>query len=697
MKHWICPGEYVNLKPEDNYCRQQDAQNNMQPLIRNLHTLYRKTFVTEHLQETRIRITADDYYMLFVNGSFVAQGPANGYHFVYNINNIDITPFLKTGKNVIAVDTLYNGYRNRAYNSGDNRLGMYAEVLQGSEVLFCTDETWKYIFDHSFLDTDVTYGYCTQTAEYRDMNFYPHGWTNAEYDDSHWAAAVVKTDDDHICVDQMTPNVTSEEVKSRKITWLSSNHFILDFEKELAGQLFLEVQGKKGSKVYTYFGEELNDDGSVRFDMRCNVKYEEYIVLSGRKDLIMNYEYKAFRYVEIRWEEGIVTPEKVSVLKRHYPVEKIAVFHSSEKLLEDIWEICENAVIVSSQEGYLDCPTREKGQYLGDMLVTSLTHSLITGDTRLYRKALLDFAESSRIDQGLLAVVPGNFMQEIADFSLLYPQILWNYYHLTGDEDLARELLPVAEGVAESFEKYAREDGLLEAVTGKWNLVDWPENLRDNYDFALTQPVGEGCHNVINAYYYGALCTLNKLRVSLGYEEKYVTDKLLKAYRKAFYRPEKDLFADSETSVQCNFHSNVLPLYFEMCDSETGENIAEYIMKKGLCCGVFFAYFALKGLAGIGHYGKVYDLITNDSIHSWKNMLKEGATCTFEAWGKEQKWNTSLCHPWGSSPVIVITEDLLGYKFRKGQLCKEEEHLPDGVYASVKGGLLQNEERHTIC
>ena len=41
-------------------------------------------------------------------------------------------------------------------------------------------------------------------------------------------------------------------------------------------------------------------------------------------------------------------------------------------------------------------------------------------------------------------------------------------------------------------------------------------------------------------------------------------------------------------------------------------------------------------------------------------MLHEGATACFEAWGKAQKWNTSLCHPWAASPIPVLVEDLLG-------------------------------------
>ena len=688
MNNWICSQEYVNLKPENLYTRQAIAKTEENATAKNLHTLYRKTFNLNSIQYTEITITADDYYILFVNGKFVTQGPANNYHFTYNINSVDITPFLKKGKNVIAVDTLYNGYINRAYNSGDNRMGMYAEVVSNGNLLFNTDESWKYTFDKSFIETDVTYGYKTQTAEYRDMRLYPHGWNSADFDDSDWKNAVIKEDDDHELAEQITPNVESKIVTAESITNIEKNHFILDFGKELVGQLVIDVKGTEGNKIYTYFGEELNEDGSVRYDMRCNCKYEEYIILSGEVDHIVNFEYKEFRYIEIITEDDAVTPETIRVLKRNYPVKREIDFNSNVKLLEDIWAICKNAAIIGSQEGYLDCPSREKGQYLGDMLITSLTHSYVTGDTRLYKKAIIDFAQSSFIDKGIMAVVPGNFMQEIADFSLLYPQIVLNYYNLTGDFILVNQILPIAEEVVEYFSKYERKDGLLEKVDCKWNLVDWPQNLRDDYDFELTQPIGDGCHNVINAYYYGALNTLNKLRLALGYDEKYDTSKFLDAYKKAFFRPKQNLFADSDTSNHCNFHSNVLPMYFEMCDEKTSEHIADFIMKKGLCCGVFFSYFALKALANNGCYDKVYELITNDSIHSWKNMLDEGATCTFEACGKEQKWNTSLCHPWGSAPIPIIIEDLLGYKFKKGKIIKEKSHLPEGVKIQIGRGLL---------
>ena len=48
-------------------------------------------------------------------------------------------------------------------------------------------------------------------------------------------------------------------------------------------------------------------------------------------------------------------------------------------------------------------------------------------------------------------------------------------------------------------------------------------------------------------------------------------------------------------------------------------------------------------------------------------MLREGADTCFEAWGKEQKWNTSLCHPWASAPIPVLIEEIAGFVPDPGQ------------------------------
>ena len=71
------------------------------------------------------------------------------------------------------------------------------------------------------------------------------------------------------------------------------------------------------------------------------------------------------------------------------------------------------------------------------------------------------------------------------------------------------------------------------------------------------------------------------------------------------------------------------------------------------------AYFALAALIKCGEIEKAERLATDDG--AWLNMLYEGATTTFEVWGKDQKWNTSLFHPWATAPLIVFEKSTEAY------------------------------------
>jgi hypothetical protein len=75
--------------------------------------------------------------------------------------------------------------------------------------------------------------------------------------------------------------------------------------------------------------------------------------------------------------------------------------------------------------------------------------------------------------------------------------------------------------------------------------------------------------------------------------------------------------------------------------------------------GVYMAYFTLAALKNHGEYELAKQLIADPDC--WLNMLSEGATTTFEAWGKDQKWNTSLFHPWATAPLIILSEKALPY------------------------------------
>lgn len=81
-------------------------------------------------------------------------------------------------------------------------------------------------------------------------------------------------------------------------------------------------------------------------------------------------------------------------------------------------------------------------------------------------------------------------------------------------------------------------------------------------------------------------------------------------------------------------------------DEENKRAMIELIRTKRLtCAGVYMAFFVLYALKECGEKALMEELICDDG--AWVNMLKEGATTCYEAWGKEQKWNTSLISPVG--------------------------------------------------
>lgn len=663
---WICPRAYAGLSPIDIYHKELDKQTVELPEeLRHLHILFRKSFVSSQKAEKfGIRITADDYYRLKINGSYVGQGPAQGYPFCYYWNEYDVTGFIHAGENTIEAEVYYQGLINRAYNSGDRRIGLIAEITADGKSIEKTDETWEYAVLHAYLPSH-TVGYDTCFVENYDSRIAP---------DPMETATCKQTD--YIFSPKPAKTLQCYAKKPIREEKLANGALFCDFGTEIVGTLDLTAEGSDGKTVRILCGEETeNSDVRVRYRMRCNCVYDETWTLADGENRLEQYEYKAFRYVTLVPEPGVMI-RNVTARVRHYPFDDdFCKLETDSEKLTAVWNICKNGIKYGAQEVYVDCPSREKGQYAGDLTVSSASQILLTGDLSLFEKAIENQRQSAFICPGLMAVTPGSFMQEIADYSLQFPILALRHYGYTGDKTVLGENLKTCEAILDHFSRYARPDGLLEAVTDKWNLVDWPVGLRDGYDFPLDKPVkpDSGAHNVVNAFYIGATMQTEQIRDILGIPRKKRSTALISAFDREFLDPETGLYTDSSKTDHSSLHSNVLPLYYGFSRPENAQQARDFMMEKGLCCGVYFAYFVLKALCRIGHYEDAYSLIVNESEHSWYNMVREGATTCFEAWGKDQKQNTSLCHPWASGPIPVLVEDILPHIPEVGRIVWKDE------------------------
>lgn len=181
---------------------------------------------------------------------------------------------------------------------------------------------------------------------------------------------------------------------------------------------------------------------------------------------------------------------------------------------------------------------------------------------------------------------------------------------------------------------------------------------------------------MLNAFYIGCIETTERIFKQAGLPVKNESNALKEAFNRCFFREDKGIYVDSEHSGHSSLHSNCLPVFFGINPRESNDSIARLLIKKGMRCSVYMSFFFLKALSALGKHEHVYRLITSKSKNSWYNMISEGATACFEAWGKEQKWNTSLCHPWASAPVTLLIEDLIGLKVNRGEVTSVVPKLP---------------------
>ncbi len=629
--------------------------------FRNIHTLFRLKFENSG-NETVLRYTADDIAKIYVNGTFIDMGPAASYHFKFGYLEIDITEYLIDGENIICAHLYYQGELNRVSPGGDFRTGFIAEIESTGKVIAATDENVKCKITSAYGRGDI-FAYRTQYLEHFNTNIWDYDWAELEYDDSAWEKSCIKENNDHSFDKQVSKRLQFYDVVPVTSNKTTENAKLYDMGCEYTGVPYISATGKKGDIIEVLCAEELDENGRARFDMRCNCHYRQTFTLSGNeKEFAEFYDYMAFRYMELIVPEGVVIHE-VKMVARNYPFDyKSTSFTSQNERMNGIWDICKNGVRTGTQEGYLDCPSREKGLYLGDMTITGQSHFYLTGDLSIMERALRGFGISTYYTPSIQTTTLNHYIHSLVDYSFQFPLNLMFYYKHSGNKDFLREMLPHCETMMNYYRQYEK-NSLLYDVLDDMHLVDWPRNpydFSDGYDYDLTLGKTYGTHNLSNIFHICGQQYMNEIYDVLGTEYIDRLPELKAAYLDAFYDSDKKLFTDTIESDHTALHSNILPLYFGVAPEESIPEIIKMVEEKRLNCGVYIAYFLLKALCRNGRKDLAIELILSDHRFSWGTMLKQGATTCFEVWDKEYKWNTSLCHPWASSPISILIEDIMG-------------------------------------
>lgn len=160
---------------------------------RNHVMLARKNFELEsEIKKARLFITAESHYELWINGKFVARGPArcDSHHQSYDV--MDVAPFLSIGKNTIAVRVHFHGIMKSYYS--DTYPGLLAQLEIGDvdKRYVGTDLDWKVQKDQGW-DSRTEWVNAINANNFSscyDFGKQNQNWREVNFDDSSWESAI---------------------------------------------------------------------------------------------------------------------------------------------------------------------------------------------------------------------------------------------------------------------------------------------------------------------------------------------------------------------------------------------------------------------------------------------------------------------------------------------------------------------------
>ena len=123
------------------WCAQQDRADY------NLTAHFKKEFEVGAVEQAVLRITADSWYRVSLNGTWINDGPGKAYpeHYTYDVHNV--SSLLKKGTNRIDVIARYFGVGT--FHQIPQQAGLWAELeLDGKRL--GTDATWQAAPSHAW-------------------------------------------------------------------------------------------------------------------------------------------------------------------------------------------------------------------------------------------------------------------------------------------------------------------------------------------------------------------------------------------------------------------------------------------------------------------------------------------------------------------------------------------------------------------
>ena len=691
--YWIWPGHYT----WDNH---------------NAYGLFRKLFTLKSVpKKAPLYITADQSYQLWINGTFVCRGPARGFQSHWPYDEVDVAKFLRKGKNIIAVRGHNPNFSNFQYlNQGNSGVLLAAQF--GTEKIV-TDGSWKALRDMGVSQDTVPVSLQLFSQEQVDARVSPQGWTEIDFDDAKWQGPSVAGRWNCMPWNTLEPRGTPmlEEKKVYPHKLLGSNvgdcapdfrktrcvvltrsaedlthtavkgtesgrvievpptgenrfrSYLIDFGHTVVGSLTLKVTGCKGGEIIDTLHVETIDAAKLQPDLVpwawCRMRFGYRLVCRKNETQYDFHHPFGFRYMVVTVRDTSAKLKIESTLNWiGYPLHRNGGFHSSDAMLEKIWETCEWTQQCCSLDAYVDTPWREQAQWWGDARVQGWNTFHLNGDARLFRRGIHCIASQTTptgLTYGHAPTMAHTCI--LPDFTLIWMITLWDYYWQTGSiEPLSAHEKTIDGALAYFREMTDPKLGLVKYDNRYWLFLDWTDIFKDGYP------------TVLNVWLVVALEKLSELYRVAGNAKK---AKSLAAWAQSVRTSlkklinKKGLLRDGYTydrkpvETTC-VHSQTLALMANLNPGNVKtmleKSLLPFIRETETPKAYPSAYWITYVFTELIHQGYAADVITFIRKH-WEPMTEHGTT--FENF-KPARGNESFSHAWSAHPLFHLMNTIGG-------------------------------------
>jgi alpha-L-rhamnosidase len=646
-----------------------------------------------------VHVSADNRFVLYVNGHRVGDGPARGDLAHWRYETFDLAPYLSAGANLVAA-TVWNFGIYAPVAQTTDRIAFLLQGDGASEAELSTPNGWMVAIEpgrvgvprmpgglngymangpgeelngaaydwqwNDLADPSVAW---VAAADPMRENIYPsaaRAGLQGEQVDNYWQLVAdelphmeYKPTDAGTVVRSEEPGARAFPAQPITIAANRHVHLLLDRKTLTTAYPQLTVSGGKGASIQLTYSEALYDakqqkgDRDEVGDRQALGMHDRFLPDGGARRTFEPLWWRVWRYLDLDIQTGgePLTLDSLQAEYTAYPFTEKARFASQDPELAQIWDVSWRTAQLDAHETYMDTPYWEQLQYVGDTRIQALISYALTGDDRLAKQALASF-DDSRIPEGLTqSRYPTSQPQIIPTFSLIWIGMLHDYWMYRPDVSVVKARLPGTRTVLEWFSHYEQPDGLLSKLPW-WSFIDWVSRGElPTYDAQ-----GESCATTL--HYLGALDDAAELEKAVGDTDRAAQGRLRAQHvRSGLYAKCWDagrkLMADNPAHTAFSQQSNVLAVLYDVIPRAEQQEVLRQVMgiapgttAEGiLSCSYYFRFYLARALDHAG-MGDSY----LSTLKPWRDLLP----LHFSTWPETPGVTRSDSHAWSAHPAYDL-------------------------------------------